>query len=247
MDTPHTKPSLRNAFELLPESTRDWLTSVEATNRIIAINKRLELEADMAAVIPRLLTHLVTKDLNPKNLAAELRGALGIEFPEAKSLAQELRKAILDPVSDALRKENILVADVDAGKETPAEDIAQLTPVIAREAKRVVSSSPARTPPVHQFPGESISVLKQPEPETTATPEAVIPETPFMLHIEKPDLGTLPQGITPLTSHIDYKEQKSAANESKPVRVKIELPQGEPREKPKSRVVHYSNLRTPLD
>lgn len=245
MNDPLPNANLHLRFLGLPDGVRAWLTSETVHRHIVDWNERLDLFADLRSALPTLITRLVTRDIVPQNFAYELKQGLFLTFPEAKELALEIVEKVLQPIERELRNEFIEIGDIAQGEKTPVSAaVFGERPVVAPEVSRIepkrvdfgVSEPMPKTPP--PLPPEP----QRPMPE----PETNFGDQPFLIHEEKSE--AFPQAPREPRSIFGFRpiqppKQKPA--ESKPIPVRIESPEAP--KKPVSRVVHYSNLRTPLD
>jgi hypothetical protein len=166
----------------------------------VDINNRLAIEGEFIKVIPRLITRLVVKDIDPKNFIPELADELELSFSAAKALAQEVEEKILRPVELPLRSE----AGVDTKLIYFAEEMKVESPIVAvlREEEKPAqpvptpitppSPMPSRPtpPPIPPRPsvgpqhniGQEVMEVQPPPLKPTAAPEK---ETPIRINVRK--------------------------------------------------------------
>lgn len=238
-------------YTLLPEEVRVWLGSETVTYRIMRINERLKLPVERRNAIALLVHRIAIRDLAPGAFASELKRQLNLQGGEAQSLGGEIFEQVFQPIERTLRSElNIEVADmVSGGADEPG---GLTTPVVASEVakpepKRVDFgvSEPAAQPELSKFR----NVESAPKPVTPAPPrepEPEISDQPFLIHEEKPDIfAPRPSPDRGFFRERSARMQPPPPPKERPVSVRIETP--EKPKRPVSRVVHYSNLRTPLE
>ncbi|GEM_PF-6606723 len=130
-----------------------------------------------------------------------------------------------EDLGKALTKEVLVSSDLteEIGKD--------LEPLLYPNEATLDSLTSAKLPP----PEKENDAPEQPfSTKTTASSED---DTPFILHEEKPFV----QSVNPDTAAPSFKIQEtpSAPRKEEPVKAQVE--------QPKSRIVHYNNLRTPLN
>lgn len=239
-------------FDILPEDVRIWLASETVANRIMNMNDRLKPRSDKRNAIALLVHRIAVRNLPPAAAAGELRRELGLDEVRSRSLTRELFESVFQPIERTLRSElNIEVADMVAGGASESSGLT--TPVVAPE---VATSEPKRVdfgvsePMPKSAPSTSSEQASPPPPppetkQTMAEPEPELGDQPFLIHEEKPQTFMPPREPRQGFSFKPREAPNPPSEAAKPVQVRIETP--EKPKKPASRVVHYSNLRTPLD
>ncbi len=296
-DTLEEKTSIAEQFSALPEGIKKWLASEELVFVITEIETKLGLDDEKILVIPNLILRLVVQDMEPQDFIGELSNELGVAFPVARTIAEDIERNALQPIAAELRNKTGL--EVKLIYYSKPEN-ASAAPGRATEQVQMPQIAP-RPAQFGQIPPEKISSPigqeKQMSPLTfTATPVPpsasalsrtpkeelpMPPVTPFILHQESPTvaptLNQKPQETslpkTNLTMKVQNYFQSATAPErpaQKPISIRIETPASPqpaqqvpmakspaaqtaqiipPTQTPSStplRVVHYSNLRTPI-
>lgn len=206
-------------IDLSPE-IQQYLASRALATTIQTIGMQNNFSEDQQEIIAGTVKSLFIKDISLNEFDAAL----------AKNLEIDLQKVA--PIRTALRDTLAMFEKENTSKPRPIEIAPEVTRLKPMTGKAIPNEKPAAT---------------QPQPQ-----EEAIPETPFMIHRETTELPTLPRSTTPrpsfFRSSFNKNEEQKPANTSAPqqVKVKIQTPEGV-KEKPKSRVVHYSNLRTPIE
>lgn len=239
MDHPTSLQSV--SFQSLSQPIKEWLTSDRVFEFTGGLNQRLDLDGDGIVLIPRLVTRLVTGGLHPKNFVAELKRQIYLKFPEAQALAKEISDFVLAPVAEKLRKETGMdINDILPGEENiiPDEKLLNI-PLIAPEVSRVRQTQESEAPPqeAEKLPEPPTSDHNRP-PEPPAPPVGETgSDQPMIIHEEKPATEAVQSDETRQTFRIQGDVGRGGGKTG--VTAKIEGPQ--------ARVVHYSDLRTPLN
>lgn len=218
------------AFDSLPQSIKDWVSSMQATYLIMDMNKRLGLKGDKASVIPSLVFRLITQSIDPLDFINELSYELNISFQVAKSITQDIETNLLKPIEAELKKDvGVDVKLIYFAQPAERKQQILITTEIAEEIKTPV-------PPTAEPIKEEIQLTETAEPQMAAEE---IPTTPFIIHKEeivKPITSSSDKEKSFLNLNIkNYFREKPA---SKPVSVNLET---EPR------VVNYSEFKTPIN
>lgn len=227
------KKSIRARFLELGESIRDWLTSDEVTYKVINLNKKYGFTDDLISAIPFLITRLVVKDLNPEDLGAALEKQLDIDEKTATQILEEINSKILKPIAGGLHNAGVKLSSISksiGGAESASQIKEILEPAVSFEAN-LAPSALRETASVEEEKTEEKKPIKE---------EVSLGTAPVIIHQEKP-LFT-PEAPREKPS-VSFEPPRSRTFRQKPVSAKIEEPEG----KEKSRIVHYSNFRTPLD
>ena len=209
----HLKDELKN----IPQKTRDWFSSEQIIDRIINLNKELGLgskiepgpkfkpASEKAAVIPLLLLRLQVKDLEPRNFTQELSSQLNVDYEIAKSIAREIKKQILEPISQALLRLGIDTNLIAIGglnlseikPEIPKEEIkpegTKLPPGAPLQSIEIESSKPAELPSIAD------TKTKLPDFEPFMPSESISTDKSFDKAQDKPFMIHQEAGIQPVT------------------------------------------------
>lgn len=250
--------SIALAFQSLPDSIRQWLASDSTTLAVSEINNRLGLKGDKRRIIPSLILRLVVQDLDPMDFINDLSHELDISFENSKTLTQDIEAKILKNAETMLRNETgVDFSLVYFGKPGPKKSYEIPTVPVAPSPQPEPSSQPPEPAPINIAKQAPAAPLSEQEPAPlTKIPEAKIPAPaepprgepaePFMIHEEnifKPAISQSSREQPTIKIETEeFFKQKPAP--SKPVTVTLETsepPQSE------ARIVHYSDLRTPLN
>lgn len=191
--------SINISFRSLPEEIKDWLTSKEAGDMMLAVVQQFVLSHNQRLEAPFLLMRLVTQNLAPEQFKSALQETLAIDHALAEKITDALTEKILAPIKQPL-----------------------------------------------QFAGVNIDLLRFDTPHQSeldagqqgaqnSTPN--IQNKPFVLH-EEPSFSRNAENniLEPKPSFIfNPAETRDAPRADAPAKVIIE------------RVVHYNQLRTPLN
>lgn len=95
--------NIAEMFSALPESVKEWLASEELVFIITEIETKLGLSDEKILVIPNLILRLIVQDIEPQEFITELSKELGVEFPVAKTIAEDIERKALRPIETELR------------------------------------------------------------------------------------------------------------------------------------------------
>lgn len=205
-------------FKTLQPEIKEWIASDDTSAITKAIAARFVLSDDQERKLPILILRLVTQDLPPESFKAELAKEMSVDTDLAKGITEAVAKEIIEPIATALRYSGINTALL--GFNAP--------PTPAHPANEVV---PHATPALQAEPPIThTQAVAEPTPQVAQPPETS-PSSPFILH-EEPRAATAQSA----GGSFNYSPQVDAGQAGAvPPRVVIE------------RVVHYSQLRTPLN
>jgi hypothetical protein len=230
--------TLFNDFQSLPEAIKTWLASDHCAIYVSEINKKLGLKGNRRRIIPTLVLRLVTQDLEPQDFIKELAGELNVSYPIAKSLTEEIEAKILHPIELGLRRDvgvdiKLIYFEETAEKSIPT---APITP----------KPSPAPTPSISPFAPVIPPLPTDLSAKSSATTEALSKkESPSDISAKEEQPAVAPRVI--------YQERSlenaptPAFQTPPPAEIPAPIQPAKPEIKPVSaRIVHYSNLITPL-
>ncbi len=204
-------------FKTLQPEIKEWIASDDTSALTKAIAARFILSDDQERKLPILILRLVTQDLPPESFKAELAKETGADAELAKNITEAIAKEIIEPIGAALRYGGVNTALL--GFNAPAT-----APHPANEAVPRPAPTPAPAPHM-DAPTNPIQTATEKTPEP---PPATA--QPFILH-EEPRATATQSG----SRSFSYSSQEGGGAGTVAPRVVIE------------RVVHYSNLRTPLN
>lgn len=264
------------SYQALPEHIRDWASSEGTTFLIAAINNRLGLKNEKRRTIPSLILRLIIQNLEPQDFINELADKLNISFQTAKSIAEDIEGQVLHSVENELRRDvGVDIKLIRFGQPrapkpiVPSPEITALpaplslktTPFLAPQSSKTAETWTTRSATDIVTTQKSSKDFLQIEPseKPATTIEETLPVAPFLLHKESSILQTQTPAAQPLARAktnftipvpIYQKTISEKPAVPKSVSVKIELPDqpvDKPLTEPKAaRIVHYSELRTPL-
>jgi hypothetical protein len=90
-------------FKTLQPEIKEWIASDAVTAAIEAIARRFVLSNEQSAQLPLLILRLVTQDLAPETLKAELAKEFSLAPDAAKTITEAIAKNIIAPIAPALR------------------------------------------------------------------------------------------------------------------------------------------------
>ncbi len=223
---------LTNANTLLREAkfirvggaTRKKLSSIGLASRIELLSSAHELTENEGRALALLIGRFAIHDLTLTLFTQELTKLLGAERGNTLMTTESLRGILQSFAPDA-----VLFSD-----QTPA-DAARLSRPMP--APSVAIPKPAAPPA--SAPAQTI----KPSVAETETQENA---APFILH-EETSAFTPPTPKIQSSVSFDILRAPRSAPAPKPISVKIESPFEKPKGAEPRRVVHYSNLRTPID
>ncbi len=226
-------------FEDLPKEIQDWVGSEKFTDSIIAIRNKYGFKTKFT-VLPDAVFMLLTKEISPESLGGELMknfetNDLAIMGP----LIDGFKQTALTPIKEPLLKWGV---DIDLINLSPAPE--------GQDEKAPPPLAAPQFPKREAVPGPA---LKSSKP--------FIDSSPFIIHTEEEIKTAASQ-----TSRRDLFRPSfyqpggiAEAESSEPVTARIETEglsrdSGKPGNPltartatPEPRVVHYSDLKTPLD
>jgi len=223
---------LAQRYLVLPEKLRDEIFSYATAEDIMRITEEQHLSPEKTSAVAVLTGRVLLGFTHPEDIKKEIQKILNLDPRITETLYQALDKKIFslfreeihsvyDPIINAQG-----VAEVDT---TPQEKIITFAGLEEETIKK------EETLPIH---------ISEKVPAETAKTE----ESPFILQEEKPIVEPAKPILKKLTSSLGgffgpKKKEERAPAEA--VRAKIEF-LGERKEEKEKRVVHYSELRTPL-
>lgn len=209
-------------FKTLQPEIKEWIASDDTSALTKAIAARFILSDEQERKLPILILRLVTQDLPPESFKAELAKETGIDAELAKNITEAIAKEIIEPIGAALRYGGVNTAllGFNAPPTTP-HPVSEPAPRPIPEPQAEIPTDTVRT---------ATEKTPEPPPSLTQPSETSLPN-PFILH-EEPRAATAQSG----TRSFNYSSQADTTETGvTPPRVVIE------------RVVHYSQLRTPLN
>lgn len=228
-------------FSEIPQPIKQWLGSDSTTDELASINDFLELEGDEQLTIFYALSNLELKKVSLEQFYADLQTKLAPLAGEEKTrqAIQTINEKILDPIKVDLINFGVLPTDW-ALEAAPATQPAETTPL-----------SQTEKPAAEKRPTEETISAPQTVQAQPAAPEILKPSfknEPFVFHQaeQPPEPTTQPEqpafGIGyKIIAPDDVAAKKQETPPAEPV------PQIPPTAEPTTRIVNYSEFRTPLE
>lgn len=232
------KEQVDERWDRLPEVLREVLASPAYGNIVWSAALANHLDDARAGVVARLAGFVVLGLMHPADLAREIEATLNLNPMVAASIAHELDQKIFSRFK----------IEIDAAYSPALPPTAFRSPVSA--------SSGASTMPIDSIGGASRRPLKDVDAQRQegATSDQSPPVGPEVTPIQTSDQGPLilhkapsisqPRSDRPFKGFsMPFKFLKPSGDDehAPPVRARVEAPP-----EPSKRVVHYSELRTPL-
>ena len=252
----------RERWDTLPENLKEAIFSEINADIVWGIGAENHLPEEKINIIATLAGDVLMGFLHPDadEVAKELKNRIDLPAPLTLEIAKELEKKIFNSLRSDLGRiyappleENFKPEPVKENIEetekppvlVPPEETGELKPPIKELEKQVEDAygekeAPKLEPPSN-LPFKSSAQTLDIKGRTKETPvktEEEILEKPFILHEERQESSPEKPAENPWVS-FETKKDFSKPAEKKPVPVRIEIP--------KTRVVHYSNLRTLID
>ena len=226
---------------LVPNPIREWFGSEQLLDEVESINTTLELNNANQLIIPYELAELEIKKISIKDFYSNLKTKMLPFVGEAKTeqAIQAINEKILAPIRVDLINFGVLPADW-ALTAVPATQPAETLPLSQTE-QPVVEEQPTEEP---------ISALQTVQAQAAA-PEILKPSfknEPFVFH-QAEKLQELPAQPEQPSFGIGYKitEPDDVTVKKQQTPPTEPVPQTPPTTEPKTRVVNYSEFRTPLE
>lgn len=246
-----TEQEIQKRFDTLSPRLRTILSSSQAALIARQICARHFLNAERTLMIEQLVGLTLLGFLALDDLPAAIGENLHLNQKHANALAQELESKIFRPVLDELEAAYAPKEQVEE-KTPPAIEIPVIKPTEAKaqkETKPVEKVVPVKTLLEEEKLGERALEVK-----VEANEEAKKEETPFILYNIKEDAGVQEKekrkisikGFTFPTFKFFGRERAKEGPAPKASIETGETPSLSEKQGEQKRVVHYSELRTPL-
>ena len=238
-----SKQQARDRWDTLPDNLKEAIFSEVNADIVWRVGEANHLNEGKIREIATVAGDVVMGFLHPDpdDVSREIQARINIPRPLALDIAKELARKIFLPLKNDLDR---IYSPV--GSETLTRPLESVIPVEITETKPESPREPQRAEAPPDLPlAESVPETEPTAPpvnEVKKEPPAVGEDQPFILHEEKPLFTPV---VPPEKPYVSFEPPRSPkAPAPKKVTVKIETPQEKSEE---ARVVHYSNLRTPLD
>lgn len=233
-----TKIELR--FLNAPDEIKGFLLSDEIPRVIDRIVRTHFLNEDRAVILQQLITLVLLGFISPNDLNFEIAERMFLNHTHANTLAKELEGQFFRPLKDLLEENYKPLSKTGEGVvdeiQPDTED------GVGLEEKTITFAGLGKGAPE---PEEKLPITVS---EGVSAEVAKTEENPFVLQEEKPVAETVGPSLKKfsfsLGGFFGPKKKDDIPSEG-PVKAKIELFGGGKEDKEK-RVVHYSELRTPL-
>ncbi len=231
-----TKIELR--FLNAPDEIKDFLLSDDLTKITDSIIHKHFIDEDKTLVLKQLIVLVSLGFISLNDLNFEIAERMFLNHTHANALAKELDGQLFHPLKDLLEKsykplsKELFVEADETNISNEKVELEKKTITFEGLGKEV--SEPEETLPINvseRLPAEAVKTE----------------ENPFILQEEKP----IAENAQPLLKKFSFSlggffgKKKEGKPSEKPIQAKIEL-FGETKEDKEKRVVHYSELRTPL-
>lgn len=236
-----TKIELR--FLSSPDEIKEFLLSDEITKVINRAIRTHFLDENKAAILQQLVTLVLLGFISPNDFNFEIAEQMFLNHTHANILAKEFEGQFFHPLKDLLEKnyKPLSKTSGDATNEVYLDTSDTTEEETGPEEKTITFAGLGREA---AEPEEKLPITVS---EKSPAEEGKSEENPFILQEEKPAIETSQPFLKKFSFSLGgfFGKKKEEQQPEKPVKAKIEL-FGGPKEDKEKRVVHYSELRTPL-
>lgn len=225
-------------WDKLPQSIREAIFSEENADIIQQIGEANRFTENNIQILSVVAGDVLRGFIKHGELAREIVKDLKIDYDTASTIAKEINDKIFSPLKSDLEKV------YEPLTETQTSEL--LSPQLNLEPQTTPFPAPLLFP--------MLKKINAPEPQTI---KPSFKETPFILHQEeevKPEAEPKIQPSIPRPTFYKPASREEYNGEAAPVTARLELgneeekkskePQTARTEKPRVRIVHYSDLRT---
>lgn len=240
-----TQENALNRFDTLPDNLKEALFASENFDAVEEVAKSLGINQKKTEDLETFMGDVLMGFIYPDkvNISQEIAERLAFDQGIAEKIAASLYEKIFAPLEEDLKHVYAPPGERGGIGTAPAFTYPKETSVIngiskaaAPEITRIPVNRPMETTPSDK----TIEAEKTLETESVPTPPvAEGGEKPFILHEEKPAVESVNTENARSSFRIETPVTPSPKGNEQAVKVKVEGPQ--------SRVVHYNNLRTPLN
>ncbi|MEK7555551.1 MAG: hypothetical protein AAB516_01895 [Patescibacteria group bacterium] len=270
-----TRQQALQRWDILPDNLKEALFSEQNADVLWRACEAQHLSEDKIRVVATLAGDVIMGFIHPEDLAQEIKNTLGINSEIAASISREIDRKIFSPIKNDLEKVySPITEEREWKKEEREKEIVDLRteikkPEEIREEKILPEIIPIILPKISEVqPPKIEKTSEEIKPQKIEIPSTfpIIPileeDQPKIIHEEKkitPLTDTRKRSLAGLFGFLKKEEvEKGKEKSAPPVKIKLEtkesfaemaLPQKSEIAKteiPKPRVVHYSDLRTPL-
>ncbi|MBI5401746.1 hypothetical protein HZB05_02905 [Candidatus Wolfebacteria bacterium] len=240
-----SKEQLYSRYDSSPQVLKEALFSEETDNLLWKIGEAHHLSDDKKSILATLVGDVILGFIHLDDFEKQISMDLGIDTRIAQSLIVEINKKILASIKSEIEQNYqapMAVIDIKRAETPPA------LPVIEGEIKPVpIAVEPLVIPPAE---------IKIEKPGEATKPEALFEEAPAIIHKEEKAQAVAPAkvslgGLMGIFKRTAEKTAEAPQVAAEVVGIPTAQPEtGQPAtvqtEKPKLRVVHYGDLRTPI-
>jgi len=160
----YTKQEIKKAVRALPENLQDALSSTEATDAIISIQKKYNLHVDQAGELADQATLVKVGLAHPIDFIKNVREGLHVSDEVARQIAQDVNEQIFRPIRESLKRLHGLKTGGEEEMKPPqAPNTTLLTP-------NVHATAYPPTPPLNPTPKTFSPEVKKVEPTPPLNP-----------------------------------------------------------------------------
>lgn len=244
-------------FSELPQNIKEHLVSPRTASLFDSITHKAEIYE--IGILPDLVSQLVTRNVFPQDFTSKLKEEVGTSDKKTKAIARELKEKVLEPIRYALVNWGVDINQIDvSGAPTLDEFIKEREEAERKQTERLASlgiendeDDDNEKPAPRREEAITFDTLAAPAGEAvTIRPSEPAEDKqrsdemqPLIIHRENPVPAareaagsksfSLPFGF--------FRNVERTVSESmEPIKARVESPKEE------KRVVHYSELRTPL-
>ncbi|HUY69591.1 MAG TPA: hypothetical protein VMU70_01030 [Candidatus Tyrphobacter sp.] len=226
----------------LPQNIRDWIGSEEITEAISSVNSAMGLSGGQETVLPRLIFSLVTKQISGNDFSDQLKTNLDISPSNKQRLLMLVERDIFSPMEkelvDAGVNLNLTPATPPPATTTQSPSQQIITPITEVEAVKTPQAQAQDSPIMRPAFKNTPFVIHEADVPQVAEEKRPEAENEYFYH---PSFDSAPkfEAPAPVAQIETALDDSSSARPISPTPAQAGAPP--------SRVVHYSELRTPVD
>ncbi|MEK7464572.1 MAG: hypothetical protein AAB617_02215 [Patescibacteria group bacterium] len=218
-----TEEEVSRRFESAPSAISNLLNSADEKKTIDEISRTHYLNEDKRLILEQLVSLVLLGFVSPNELATEMSNEIPLNFHHSRALAKEIDEKVFAFVRDDL-KSSYAPPSEDLWEKESEERPEGQEPIILPFAFGPLAKdkAPEEKTGIKMEPGEKASQLK---------------DGPLIIHSEKTS-GEEKKRSSLFSFPLNLIKPRTRTGEGASVRAHVEAP--------KERVVHYSELRTPV-
>lgn len=187
MPNRYPKDEIFEHYEKLPEELKDALTSVNISDQLFEIGKKINLTVEKMGLMAEEIGYVILGFTKPQEFTSLLQKNLEVDIELASQIASEINRKIFLPLREALKQAHQVEIQMEAGQ-------------YGADRKQEVREETTTTMPQPKPPQPPISpeppILKLPEQPKPAEPAKPMPIN--LRDFRKPAINTpLPEIIGP--------------------------------------------------